>query len=120
MMAVVVVKHAVARRRKGAKNGNLLPKFNVVLAAPVHYLLRKMAAVAPPASPVRLISIKNKEEELILAPPRKRQRTHVAPADNEVHNPHKKLFAEHPPTLDELASRLGFVAITIGDKRGRY
>jgi hypothetical protein len=80
-----------------------------------------MAAVAPPASPIHLISIKNKEEELIRAPARKRRRTDVAPADGEVHNPQKKLYyAEHPPTLDELASRLGFVAITIGDKRGRY
>jgi len=79
-----------------------------------------MADVAPPASPVHVISIENKEEELIRAPARKKQRTDEAPADDEVHNPQKKLYyAEHPPTLDELASRL-YVAITIGEKRGRY
>jgi hypothetical protein len=79
-----------------------------------------MAAVAPPASPVHLISIENKEEELIRAPPRKKRRTDKAPAGDEVHNPQKKLYyAKHPPTLDELAYQFG-VAITIGEKRGRY
>jgi len=81
-----------------------------------------MAAVAPPASPVHVISIENKEEELICAPARKRRRTDKAPpADDEVNNPQKKLcFAKHPPTLEELASQLGFIAITIGEKRERY
>lgn len=116
MMVVVGVKHAAARPRRGAKNGNLLPKFNIVLAAPVHYLLRKMAAAAPPASPVHMISIENKEQELTRAPPRKRRRTDVAPADDEVHNPQKKLFAEHPPLLEDLVSQFEFIAITIGER----
>ena len=76
-----------------------------------------MAAVAPPSSPVHLISIENKEQELTRAPPRKRQR--VADDDDKVHNPQKKLFAEHPPLLEDLVSQFGFIAITIGDKRGR-